>query len=60
MRGDDRKVVYTGFGRCGGLRGHRPGEGDRCLDENCVTGYFTIGRLFANGFLKALLAGSFR
>ncbi len=35
-------------------------EGDRCLDENCVPGYFTMGRLFANGYLKALLAGSFR
>ena len=30
-------------------------EGDRRLDENCVPGYFTLGRLFANGYLKALL-----
>jgi len=33
-------------------------EGDRRLDENCVPGYFTMGRLFANGYLKALLKGT--
>ena len=32
--------------------------GDRRLDENCIPGYFTLGRLFANGYLKALLAGT--
>ena len=31
-------------------------EGDRRITENCVPGYFTLGRLFANGYLKALLA----
>ena len=33
-------------------------EGDRLLSENCVPGYFTMGRLFANGYLKALLKGT--
>ena len=33
-------------------------EGDRILDENCIPGYFTMGRLFANGYLKALLQGT--
>ena len=33
-------------------------EGDRLLDENCIPGYFTMGRLFANGYLKALLKGT--
>jgi D-mannonate dehydratase len=33
-------------------------EGDRRLDENCIPGYFTMGRLFANGYLKALLQGT--
>jgi len=33
-------------------------EGDRRLDENCIPGYFTMGRLFANGYLKALLKGT--
>ena len=33
-------------------------EGDRLLDENCIPGYFTMGRLFANGYLKALLQGT--
>ena len=32
-------------------------EGDRRLTEDCVPGYFTLGRLFADGYLKALLAG---
>ena len=31
-------------------------EGDRLITENCVPGYFTLGRLFANGYLKALIA----
>ena len=30
-------------------------EGDRRLTEDCVPGYFTLGRLFADGYLKALL-----
>ena len=34
--------------------------GDRRLDENCIPGYFTLGRLFANGYLKALLQGTGR
>ena len=33
-------------------------EGDRLITENCIPGYFTLGRLFANGYLKALLAGT--
>ena len=33
-------------------------EGDRRLTEDCVPGYFTMGRLFANGYLKALLKGT--
>jgi len=30
-------------------------EGDRLLVSDAVPGYFTLGRLFANGYLKALL-----
>ena len=33
-------------------------EGDRRITEDCIPGYFTMGRLFANGYLKALLAGT--
>ena len=33
-------------------------EGDRRITENCIPGYFTMGRLFANGYLKALLRGT--
>ncbi|MCQ2388623.1 MAG: mannonate dehydratase, partial [Kiritimatiellae bacterium] len=33
-------------------------EGDRLLTADCVPGYFTLGRLFANGYLKALLKGT--
>ena len=33
-------------------------EGDRLLTSNCEPGYFTLGRLFANGYLKALLKGT--
>ena len=33
-------------------------EGDRLLTEDCIPGYFTMGRLFANGYLKALLRGT--
>ena len=33
-------------------------EGDRLLTTNCIPGYFTMGRLFANGYLKALLKGT--
>jgi len=33
-------------------------EGDRLVTEDCVPGYFTMGRLFANGYLKALLKGT--
>ena len=31
-------------------------EGDRKIVDDAVPGYFTLGRLFANGYLKALLA----
>ena len=30
-------------------------EGDRKLVEDAISGYFNMGRLFANGYLKALL-----
>ena len=33
-------------------------EGDRKLVEDAIPGYFTLGRLFANGYLKALLKGT--
>ena len=33
-------------------------EGDRRLAGDCVPGYFTMGRLFANGYIKALLKGT--
>jgi len=33
-------------------------EGDRQLTADCLPGYFTMGRLFANGYLKALLKGT--
>jgi len=33
-------------------------EGDRLLSKDCIPGYFTLGRLFANGYLKALLKGT--
>jgi len=33
-------------------------EGDRLLTADCIPGYFTMGRLFANGYLKALLKGT--
>ena len=33
-------------------------EGDRQLCESCIPGYYTLGRLFANGYLKALLKGT--
>lgn len=33
-------------------------EGDRLLTTDCIPGYFTMGRLFANGYLKALLKGT--
>ncbi len=33
-------------------------EGDRRLVEDAIPGYFTLGRLFANGYLKALLKGT--
>ncbi|MCQ2390998.1 MAG: mannonate dehydratase [Kiritimatiellae bacterium] len=33
-------------------------EGDRRITEDCIPGYFTMGRLFANGYLKALLKGT--
>ena len=30
-------------------------EGDRLVTEQCLPGYFTLGRLYANGFLRALM-----
>ena len=33
-------------------------EGDRLLTTDCIPGYFTMGRLFANGYIKALLQGT--
>ena len=33
-------------------------EGDRLVTADCIPGYFTLGRLFANGYLKALLKGT--
>ncbi len=33
-------------------------EGDRLITTDCVPGYFTMGRLFANGYIKALLKGT--
>ena len=33
-------------------------EGDRKITEDAVPGYFCLGRLFANGYLKALLQGT--
>ena len=49
--------VYRELGLDVPVRGdHVPEmEGDRILDADCLPGYFTMGRLFANGFLKALL-----
>ena len=35
-------------------------EGDRKLVEDAIPGYFNMGRLFANGYLKALLKGTLR
>lgn len=35
-------------------------EGDRLLTGDSVPGYSTLGRLFANGYLKALLQGTTR
>ena len=51
--------VYRSLGLDVPVRGdHVPEmESDRRLDENCIPGYFTMGRLFANGYLKALLKG---
>lgn len=31
-------------------------EGDPTLTRDCIPGYYTLGRLFANGYLKALLS----
>lgn len=49
--------VYKEIGLDVPVRGdHVPEmEGDRRLTEDCIPGYFTMGRLFANGYLKALL-----
>jgi len=52
--------VYRELGLNVPVRGdHVPEmEGDRSLTADCIPGYFTLGRLFANGYLKALLAGT--
>ncbi len=49
--------VYREIGLDVPLRGdHVPEmEGDRLLTADAIPGYFTLGRLFANGYLKALL-----
>ena len=48
---------YRGLGLDVPLRGdHVPEmEGDRKISGDAVPGYFCLGRLFANGYLKALL-----
>ncbi len=53
--------VYRELGLDVPVRGdHVPEmEGDRILDADCLPGYFTMGRLFANGFLKALLLATY-
>ena len=33
-------------------------EGDALLSRDAIPGYSTLGRLFANGYLKALLKGT--
>ena len=33
-------------------------EGDNLIAADCIPGYSTLGRLFANGYLKALLKGT--
>ena len=52
--------VYRELGLDVPVRGdHVPEmEGDRLLAEDALPGYFTLGRLFANGYLKALLKGT--
>ena len=52
--------VYRGIGLDVPVRGdHVPEMAyDRALTPEGTPGYFTLGRLFANGYLKALLAGS--
>lgn len=52
--------TYRDLGLDVPLRGdHVPEmEGDRLLVSDCIPGYFTMGRLFANGYLKALLKGT--
>jgi len=52
--------TYRELGLAVPVRGDHVPEmaGDRLLSENCIPGYFTLGRLFANGYLKALLAGA--
>ena len=52
--------VYRELGLDVPVRGdHVPEmEGDRLITADCIPGYFTLGRLFANGYLKALLKGT--
>lgn len=52
--------VYRELGLDVPVRGdHVPEmEGDRLLVEDAVPGYFTLGRLFADGYLKALMKGT--
>ena len=52
--------VYRELGLDVPVRGdHVPEmEGDRLVTADCQPGYFTLGRLFANGYLKALLQGT--
>ena len=53
--------VYRELGLDVPLRGdHVPEmEGDRSIVADCIPGYYTLGRLFANGYLKALVQGVF-
>ena len=52
--------VYRGLGLDVPVRGdHVPEMAyDRVLTQEGTPGYFTLGRLFANGYLKALLQGT--
>ena len=53
--------VYRELGLDVPLRGDHVPEmaGDRSIVADCIPGYYTLGRLFANGYLKALVQGVF-
>ncbi len=52
--------AYRAIGLDVPVRGDHVPEmyGDRLIAANCQPGYSTLGRLFANGYLKALLRGT--